>query len=157
GGGDQILPARQLPPGRGERDPGGDADGGEVRRARLPARGRRGPLRGRAAPLAPRLHLRGRFAREPDPGVRRYPPRAFLRSGRDPQGALHAPDGARLLDPDEARVARRARVSEREGLGEIVVAATPAELRNAVRALAQPARAAVLQKFFKTGPGEYGE
>jgi 3-methyladenine DNA glycosylase AlkD len=37
------------------------------------------------------------------------------------------------------------------------VAATPSELRAAVRALAKPARAEILQSFFKTGPGEYGE
>ena len=32
-----------------------------------------------------------------------------------------------------------------------------AELRNAVRKLGRPARAKILQGFFKTGPGEYGE
>lgn len=32
-----------------------------------------------------------------------------------------------------------------------------AEIRKAVQELADPARAAVLQTFFKTGPGEYGE
>ena len=37
------------------------------------------------------------------------------------------------------------------------MAATPPELRAAVRALADPARAANLRSFFKTGPGEYGE
>ena len=31
------------------------------------------------------------------------------------------------------------------------------EIRKAVRSLGDPARAAVLQGFFKTGPGEYGE
>lgn len=32
-----------------------------------------------------------------------------------------------------------------------------ADLQKAVRALGRPARAAILQRFFKTGPGEYGE
>src|SRR5689334_7469021 len=32
-----------------------------------------------------------------------------------------------------------------------------AEVRKALRDLADPARAAGLQRFFKTGPGEYGE
>ena len=32
-----------------------------------------------------------------------------------------------------------------------------AEIRKAVRACASPARARILQRFFKTGPGEYGE
>lgn len=32
-----------------------------------------------------------------------------------------------------------------------------AEVRKALRALADPARAAVCRRFFKTGPGEYGE
>jgi hypothetical protein len=34
---------------------------------------------------------------------------------------------------------------------------TVAEMRKAVRDLGHPARAANLQRFFKTGPGEYGE
>jgi 3-methyladenine DNA glycosylase AlkD len=37
------------------------------------------------------------------------------------------------------------------------LAATTSELRAAIRALARPARAAVLQAFFKTAPGDYGE
>jgi len=34
---------------------------------------------------------------------------------------------------------------------------TISEMQKAVRALGRPARAAILQAFFKTGPGEYGE
>ena len=37
------------------------------------------------------------------------------------------------------------------------MAATPSELRAAVRSQAKPGRAAALETFFKTGPGEYGE
>ncbi|MGY2063173.1 DNA alkylation repair protein, partial [Nocardia gipuzkoensis] len=34
---------------------------------------------------------------------------------------------------------------------------TAAEVRHALAALADPADAVHLQRFFKTGPGEYGE
>ena len=56
GAGDQLLPDRQLPPRRREREPRGDPDGREVRRAGLSARRRRRPLRARPAPVDVRLH-----------------------------------------------------------------------------------------------------
>ena len=34
---------------------------------------------------------------------------------------------------------------------------TAADVRQALHALTDPARAALLQRFFKTGPGQYGE
>ena len=56
GGGDRLLPDRQLPARRRQREPGGHPDGGEVRRPGLPARRRRRPVRAGAAPVDVRLH-----------------------------------------------------------------------------------------------------
>ena len=59
GRGDRLLPARRVPARRRQRGPGGAADGGEIRRAGLPACGRRRTLRVRPAPLDLRLHRVG--------------------------------------------------------------------------------------------------
>ena len=48
---DRLLPDRRLPAGRRQRGARRAADGGQVRRAGLPARRRRRPVRARAAPL----------------------------------------------------------------------------------------------------------
>jgi 3-methyladenine DNA glycosylase AlkD len=54
------------------------------------------------------------------------------------------------------RHARRLRLPSRIELS-YSSSVTLREIRRDVRALADPRRAAVLQSFFKTGPGEYGE
>ena len=54
--GDRLLPDRRLPARRRQRGARGAADGGQVRRAGLPARRRRRPVRVRAAPVDVRLH-----------------------------------------------------------------------------------------------------
>lgn len=71
-----------------------------LRRAGLPARGRRGAVRARPAPVDPRLHRDLDLAGEPRHRVRRPPARALHRPVRRRRRALHAPDGARLLRPD---------------------------------------------------------
>ncbi|CAA9400578.1 MAG: L-fuconate dehydratase, partial [uncultured Phycisphaerae bacterium] len=81
GRGDPLLPARRLPPGRGQRGPGGAAAGGQVRRPGLPPRGRRRAVRVRAAPVDLRLRRRQRLADGSAGGVRRPPARALRRSG----------------------------------------------------------------------------
>ena len=62
GRGDRLLPARLLPPRQPQRDPAGDADGGEVRHPGLPARRRRRALRAGPAPVDHRLPARLRAA-----------------------------------------------------------------------------------------------
>ena len=91
GGGDRLLPARQLPPGRPQRSAGGAAAGGEVRRARLPARRRHRPVRVRAARIDHRLHLRQRQLEGRATRVRRPPARALRRPGGDPRARYMPP------------------------------------------------------------------
>jgi len=66
GGCDPLPAGRQLPDGRSQRSPGGPVDGGEVRRAGLPACRWRRPLRVRPAHLDLRLHRHQRQPGEPD-------------------------------------------------------------------------------------------
>ena len=85
---------RRLPGGRGQREPGDPAARREVRRPRLPARGRRGPVRDGPAPGDVRLRRgRGHDGR-PRPRVRRSPARALHRPGarhrRPVPGAVRA-------------------------------------------------------------------
>ena len=95
-----------LPAGRGERGARGAAAGGEVRRAGLPARGRRRPVRVRAAPRDLRLHRGQRLDREPRRRVRRPPPRALRRPGAACANARYlAPLEPGYCDRDEAGVA----------------------------------------------------
>ena len=113
---DPLLPDRWLPAWRRQRGAGGAADGGEVRRAGLPACRRRRPVRVRAAPVDLRLRLRQRFAGAAAPRVCRSPARAFRRPGADEERPLHAAGAAGLQHHDEARSLERARVSERTRL-----------------------------------------
>ena len=85
GRGDRRLPDRRLPARRRQRGARGPADGRRVRRAGLPARRRRRPVRAGPAPVGHRLRLRQRLARGADDRVRRPPPRALRRPGRDPR------------------------------------------------------------------------
>ena len=96
GRGHRLLPDRQLPPGRGQRDPVGAADGREVRRPGVAARRRRGAVRVRPAPVDHRLRLRQRLDRGSADRVRRPPARALRRSAGDQERPLHAAQGARL-------------------------------------------------------------
>ena len=83
-----LLPDRQLPARRRERDPRRPADGRQVRRAGLSARRRRRAVRVRAAPGDLRLHRGQCIPRGSDRRVRRPPPRALpgdpvvIRDGR---------------------------------------------------------------------------
>ena len=81
GRGDRRLPGRRLPGRRRQRGAGRAADGGEVRRAGLPARRRRRPLRVRPAPGDLRLPAGRHVAGGPDGRVRRPPARALRRPG----------------------------------------------------------------------------
>ena len=116
GGCDRRLPDRRVPRRRGERGARDHPDGGEVRRAGLPARGRRRPVRVRPAPRRLRLHQRQRHAREPRRRVGRPPARALPRPGRARARPLPRPARARLQHRDAAVVARRVRVPERPGV-----------------------------------------
>src|SRR5207253_715084 len=78
---EEIGPDRRLPSRWAQRGPGGPPAGGEVRRAGVPARRRRGALRVRPAHRALRLHRGERDARESRGRVRRAPARAFPRPG----------------------------------------------------------------------------
>ena len=89
---DRDLPDRRLPARRRQRGRRGPAPRGEVRRAGLPARRRRRPVRAGPAPVGRRLHRGQRRARRPDDRVRRPPPRAFPRSGRDRARVVPAAD-----------------------------------------------------------------
>ncbi len=135
------------------------ADGREVRRAGLPARRRRRPVRVRPAPVARRLHLRSapRSRTASSSTSTTCTSTSSIRCV-DPQRALHAADGAGLLDPHEAGVARRARVPERQGLGDLLTDCPRSSPKSGPRCASSPARqGGDPARYFKTGPGEYGE
>ena len=71
----------------------------------VPACGRRRVVRVRAASVDDRLHLHCRHEGRARDGVRRSPARAFRRTVRRARRGVHAADGARFLDRDEARIA----------------------------------------------------
>ena len=107
--GDRLLPDRQLPARRRQREPGGDPDGREIRRAGLPARRRRRPVRVRAAPVDVRLPGGHGHDGGPRHRVRRSPARALRGAGRHPQCALHAagPPGYSITIKPESRMQHR--------------------------------------------------
>ena len=84
GGRDRRLPDRQLPRRRRERESRDHADGGEVRRAGLPACRRRRPVRVRPTPLRLRFHLHLEDVGGPCHRIRRSPPRALRRTRPNP-------------------------------------------------------------------------
>ncbi len=106
GRGDQLLPDRQLPARRRQREPGGHADGGEVRRPGLPARRRRRPVRDGAASRDVRLPRDQRYDGAARRRIRRSSARALRRSSRRPPRPLHGADAAGLQHRDQG--ARRA-------------------------------------------------
>ena len=90
GRGDRRDADRRLPGRRRQRGARRAADGGEVRRAGLPARRRRGPLRVRPAPGDLRLPAGRHQPGRPDGRVRRPPARALRRPGPHPGRPLPA-------------------------------------------------------------------
>ena len=88
---DRRRPARRLPGGGDQREPGHPAAGREVRRAGLPARRRGRAVRAGPAPRHVRLRRGGRIVAGPLPGVRRPPARALRRPGRDQERTLRRP------------------------------------------------------------------
>ncbi|CAD9218221.1 hypothetical protein BCEN4_120066 [Burkholderia cenocepacia] len=102
---DRRRADRRVPARRRERNPRGDADGREIRAAGVPARGRRRAVRIRAASVDDRLRVHFRYEGRARDRVRRSPARAFRRTVRGARRGVHAADGARFLDRDEARIA----------------------------------------------------
>jgi L-fuconate dehydratase len=77
----RVLPDRQLPPRRGQREPGRHPDGRQVRRAGLPACRRRRAVRAGPAPLDVGLPVGFGPHGRPRHGIRRPPARALRRPG----------------------------------------------------------------------------
>jgi L-fuconate dehydratase len=98
-----VRAGGQLPPRRPERDPRRDADGREIRPARLSACRRRGPVRVDPAHEFRGLHLRLGEPRESGSGIRRPPARALRRSGADAERALRVAGPSGLFGGDEGR------------------------------------------------------
>ena len=104
-------PDRRGPRRRRQREPRDPAARGQVRRAGLPARGRRRPVRTRPAPVDVRLRRPLRHHRGPGHRVRRPSARPLPRPGGDPRGPLHGTHRAGLLGRHAARVPRAVHAS----------------------------------------------
>src|SRR5207237_3841550 len=109
-----------VPARRRERGARRSAHGGEVRRAGVPACGRRRSLRVRAAHLALRLHRGLGIARGPGARGRRPPARALRRPGHDQRRPVHAADKAGVQHRDENPVAPRVRLSRWCGMALVI-------------------------------------
>src|SRR5690606_3834941 len=90
----------------GERGAGGDADGGEIPAAGLPARRRRRAVRIRAAPVDDRLPVHRRHPRGAGDRVCRSSASALRYAVRDPRRGLYAAARAGLFDRDESGLDR---------------------------------------------------
>ena len=100
------VPGRRLPRRRGQRGAVGTPDGGQVRRAGLPARRRGRAVRVRTASVDLRLPAGRDLPGRPDGRVRRPPARALRRPGPHRRRPLPAADRARILGDDEGGVDR---------------------------------------------------